>query len=203
METPLEVILVGFCGVVLTFALIFVSCWCLVSVSFFCVKYLCCSNLKDFVSLLNVNVSRGQGETDNSEDEEEEELSLDLEAEEDASRYYVSHHHHHSRGRSRSNQTTPSTTAAAAATSSSNPLEGTLVEENDDAETGSTGKVTRRDDVPPVYDFPPAYDSLFPIPSSSKDDRLDEILIIANQGALQSAGILELNKSQSQQTSEA
>jgi len=121
--------------------------------------------------------------------------------------------HHHSRGRSRSSQTiTPSSSsvpppaaATASSSSSSNPLEGTLVV--DAAETGSTGKVRRGDDVPPVYDFPPAYDSLFPTSStssSSKDeDLLDEILIIANQGALQNAGILELSKSQSQQSSEA
>lgn len=71
MEEPLEILVVAFCGVVLTFALLFVGCWCLISCTFFCLKYIYCSNLNKLVSVLSLeNSSEGGDQRDGYESDE-------------------------------------------------------------------------------------------------------------------------------------
>jgi hypothetical protein len=65
MEEPLEILFVAFCGVVLTFALLFVACWCIVSCSFFCFKYMYCSNLNKLVSVLSLGNSEASLSSEN------------------------------------------------------------------------------------------------------------------------------------------
>ncbi|XP_021956248.1 uncharacterized protein LOC110852473 isoform X1 [Folsomia candida] len=162
MEEPLEILFVAFCGVVLTFALLFVACWCIISCSFFCLKYIYCSNLNKLVSALTVG-SSSLSENDNSD-----ESDLEMEADDcSICSETVSHHHRNRRvvvGHSHTHDT-------------ANQLEGYLVENS--AETGSTGKVTP-EDVPPLYDSPPDYHSLFPTTSKEAQQKLilDDMRIV-------------------------
>ncbi|XP_021956250.1 uncharacterized protein LOC110852473 isoform X2 [Folsomia candida] len=83
------------------------------------------------------------------------------------SRRISSHHHRNRRvvvGHSHTHDT-------------ANQLEGYLVENS--AETGSTGKVTP-EDVPPLYDSPPDYHSLFPTTSKEAQQKLilDDMRIV-------------------------
>jgi len=57
MTDALEILFVAFCGVVLTFALIFVACWCVISCSFFCFKYFYCGKLRSMISVISLNSS--------------------------------------------------------------------------------------------------------------------------------------------------
>jgi hypothetical protein len=83
MEEHLEILVVAFCGVVLTFALIFVGCWCLISCSFFCLKYIYCSNLHKLSSVLSLESNSSGDSCDTEQDDDESDESDELEGEDD------------------------------------------------------------------------------------------------------------------------